>query len=183
MGVVSAAKFVSSLDEAKYAASLHKFIAALGIRLVGEQTAKTLAKAFRNMEELSAASIDTLMRLPDIGPEVANTIRVFFENPEKANMLAKLKEIGLDPQRKEQVSTANGEGVLSGKTILFTGTLSKPRGDFEKMAEDAGAKLLSAVTKNLDYLVVGEKAGSKLAKAEKLGVTILDENGLFELLG
>jgi len=180
MGDVSAAKFVSSLQEAKSSVSLHKFIAALGIRLVGEQTAKTLAKTFSNMEELSKASVDTLMRLPDIGPEVAATIRVFFDNPEKANMLAKLKELGLNPKQEEQTLVTGG--ALSGKTILFTGTLSKPRDEFEKMAEDAGAKLLSSVTKNLDYLVVGEKAGSKLTKAEKLGITILDENALLDLL-
>ncbi len=180
MGKVSAANFVTSLQEAKQAAQLHKLIAALGIRLVGEQTAKTLAKNFHNMEALSKANLDALMRLPDIGPEVATTIRAFFDTPEKTHMLTQLKTLGLDPQQKEQAPTASG--ALSNKTILFTGTLSKARDEFEKMAEGAGAKLLTSVTKNLDYLVVGEKAGSKLAKAEKLGTTILDESGFLNLL-
>lgn len=201
MGEVSARNFVTSLLDAKAKASLRKFIAALGIRLVGEQTAKTLAKVFVDMTALSKANTEELMALPDIGPEVANMICTFFGNPEKQKMLEKFKELGLDPKQKRFSSRmATGENVsedaqtkagtvltlkdlpLFDKTILFTGTLSKSREFFENMAEEAGAKLLSAVSKNLDYLVVGEKAGSKLAKAQKLGITCLEEVEFLKLV-
>lgn len=180
MGEVSAQKFVDSLNEAKHTATLSRFIAALGIRLVGEQTAKTLAQAFENVEDLANASLENLQTLQDIGPEVANSIKSYFQSQEKQEILARLKSYGLDPQRQQTVQTA--ETALTGKTVLFTGTLSKPRQEFEKMAEEAGAKLLSSVSKNLDYLIVGEKAGSKLEKAQKLGVRTLTEQEFLELL-
>lgn len=180
MGDISAQKFVDSLKDAKENATLARFISSLGIRLVGEQTAKTLAQAFENIDELAHAAEDTLTLLHDIGPEVAGSIKQYFASPEKQEILARLKEYGLDPQRQEKVVAA--DSALAGKTILFTGTLSKPRQEFEKMAEDAGAKLLSAVSKNLNYLVVGEKAGSKLEKAQKLGVQTLTEQEFLELL-
>lgn len=180
MGEVSAQKFVDSLNEAKHTATLSRFIAALGIRLVGEQTAKTLAQAFENVEDLANASLENLQTLQDIGPEVANSIKSYFQSLEKQEILARLKSYGLDPQRQQTVQTA--ETALTGKTVLFTGTLSKPRQEFEKMAEEAGAKLLSSVSKNLDYLIVGEKAGSKLEKAQKLGVRTLTEQEFLELL-
>lgn len=180
MGDISAQKFVDSLKDAKENATLARFISSLGIRLVGEQTAKTLAQAFENIDELAHAAEDKLTLLPDIGPEVAGSIRQYFASPEKQEILARLKEYGLDPQRQEKAVSA--DGALAGKTILFTGTLSKPRQEFEKMAEDAGAKVLSAVSKNLNYLVVGEKAGSKLEKAQKLGVQTLSEQDFLELL-
>lgn len=180
IGEVSAQKFVDSLNEAKHTATLSRFIAALGIRLVGEQTAKTLAQAFENVEDLANASLENLQTLQDIGPEVANSIKLYFQSQEKQEILARLKSYGLDPQRQQTVQTA--ETALTGKTVLFTGTLSKPRQEFEKMAEEAGAKLLSSVSKNLDYLIVGEKAGSKLEKAQKLGVRTLTEQEFLELL-
>lgn len=180
MGEISAQKFVDSLNEAKHTATLARFIASLGIRLVGEQTAKTLAQAFENIDELACADLEKLQTLQDIGPEVANSIQMYFRSEEKRQILARLKEYGLNPQRKETVPAA--ETVLTGKTVLFTGTLSKSRQEFEKMAEEAGAKLLSAVSKNLNYLVVGEKAGSKLEKAQKLGVQTLTEQEFLDLL-
>lgn len=180
MGDVSAQKFVDSLHEVKHTATLVRFISSLGIRLVGEQTAKTLAQAFENMDELAKAPVDRLMLLQDIGPEVANSIKQYFASKEKQEILARLKEYGLDPQRREKI--ASPDTALAGKTILFTGTLSKPRQEFEKMAEEAGARLLGAVSKNLDYLVVGEKAGSKLEKAQKLGVQTLGEQEFLDLL-
>lgn len=180
MGDISAQKFVDSLTEAKENATLVRFISSLGIRLVGEQTAKTLAGAFENIDELAHATEDKLTLLQDIGPEVANSIKQYFASKEKQEILARLKEYGLNPQREEKIIPV--DTALSGKTILFTGTLSKPRQEFEKMAEESGARLLSAVSKNLDYLVVGEKAGSKLDKAQKLGVQTLTEQEFLALL-
>ena len=132
------------------------------------------------MDELAKAPVDRLMLLQDIGPEVANSIKQYFASKEKQEILARLKEYGLDPRRQEKIVSL--DTALAGKTILFTGTLSKPRQEFEKMAEEAGAKLLGAVSKNLNYLVVGEKAGSKLEKAQKLGVQTLSEQEFLDLL-
>ena len=180
MGEVFTNKFVDSLNEAKHTATLNRFISALGIRLVGEQTAKTLAQAFENIDDLANASVDKLITLQDIGPEVASSIKNYFLSSERQEVITRLKEYGLNPQHQEVVDQK--ETVLTGKTILFTGTLSKPRQEFEKQAEEAGAKLLSAVSKNLNYLVVGEKAGSKLEKAQKLGVQTLTEQEFLDLL-
>ena len=103
MGDVSAQKFVDSLHEVKHTATLARFISSLGIRLVGEQTAKTLAQAFENMDELAKAPVDRLMLLQDIGPEVANSIKQYFASKEKQEILARLKEYGLDPRRQEKL--------------------------------------------------------------------------------
>ncbi len=172
MGEVLAAKFVTAFAKAKQDATLARFISALGIRHVGEQTARMLAKYYKNMQELSKASLDELMALPDVGPEVAASIRTFFESESNKALLANLRALGLDPQREE---ANQASGVLSGKKILFTGTLTMPRSKATAMAVQAGAEVVSAVSKKLDYLVAGEAAGSKLEKAEKLGVNIINE--------
>ena len=179
MGEISAGNFVASLEEARHSASLVRFIAALGIRQVGEQTARTLAEHFKDMDELEGATVEELQQLPDIGPEVARNIRAFFENASNRNLLERFRGMGLWPCQKDEslVQTA-----LSGKKILFTGTLSRPRDEYRRMAESVGGKVVSGVSKTLDYLIVGENPGSKLAKAEALGVTILDESGFLELV-
>lgn len=187
MGETLALKFVDSLAEAKQSTKLHQIISALGIRHVGEQTAKVLAQNYTDLDDLAQTNADRLMQLPDVGPEVATSILAFFKTPSNVELLKQFKIIGLWPQKREKVPA---EGILSGiftgpladKKILFTGTLSKPRDYYEKIAEEKGAILLSAVSKNLSYLIVGENAGGKLAKAEKLGVTILDEQAFLNLL-
>ncbi len=179
MGAVSASNFVNSLNEAKHKTSLAKFISALGIRLVGEQTAKTLAKNYSNIEQISHANLDELTKLQDIGQEVASSIKNYFNDQQNKTVLLKLKEQGLNPSQK---TIAKIQTVLTDKTFLFTGSLSKPRPFFEELAEKAGGKILSAVSKNLDYLIVGEKAGSKLDKALKLGITTLNEDEFFKLV-
>lgn len=181
MGEVLAEKFVTSLDEARHTAPLERFIAALGIRLVGEQTAKTLAASFEDMDALERATQEDLMRLPDIGPEVAASIRAFFATESNRMLLERFRELGLWPHRKERPQTE--DTPLSGKRILFTGTLSRPREEFQRQAEAAGALVAASFSKKLDYLVVGENPGSKLAKAEEAGIAILDENAFSALLG
>lgn len=178
MGEVSAGNFVSALDEAKHGASLMRFIAALGIRLVGEQTARTLAEHFCNMDELMGARAEELMRLPDIGPEVAGSIVAFFETDSNRDLMERFRDMGLWPEK----STEEGSGALAGKKVLFTGTLSRPRDEFRRMAEQAGANVASAVSRSLDYLIAGENPGSKLEKAGKLGISILDEQKFLDLL-
>ncbi len=180
MGEVLAEKFVTSLDEARRAAPLERFIAALGIRLVGEQTAKTLAADFEDMDALEQATQEDLMRLPDIGPEVAASIRAFFATDSNRTLLERFRAMGLWPRRKER--PMRKETALSGKRILFTGTLSRSREEFQNMAEAAGALVAASFSKKLDYLVVGENPGSKLTKAEEAGIAVLDEAAFTALL-
>ena len=180
MGEVSAGNFVAALEKARTGASLMRFIAALGIRQVGEQTARTLAEHFSDMDELEKASVEELMHLPDIGPEVAGSIRAFFETESNRELLERFRSMGLWP--KGGVKSSARGGALAGKKVLFTGTLSRPRDEYRRQAEGAGANVASSVSKTLDYLVVGENPGSKLEKARALGITVLDEDGFMALL-
>ncbi len=174
MGEVSAGNFVAALDEARRKAPLMRFIAALGIRHVGEQTARTLAERFRDMDALAKASLEDLMLLPDIGLEVARSIRAFFENEQNRELLERFRALGLWPSSEAQAAPTVPQ-VLAGKKLLFTGTLSRPRDEYRRMAEAAGGVVLSGVSKKLDWLVAGDKPGSKLDKALALGVPVLDE--------
>ncbi|MCH5277542.1 MAG: NAD-dependent DNA ligase LigA [Desulfovibrionaceae bacterium] len=181
MGEVLAAKFVQAFDTALHSAGLARFIAALGIRQVGEQTARTLAGHFADMDALEAATADELMELPDIGPEVAASIRAFFANAANRELLERFRALGLWPRREARAEPR--QTPLNGKRMLFTGSLSRPREEFQRLAESAGAVIVSGVSRKLDYLVVGDNPGSKLDKARELGVAILDEASLKRLLG
>lgn len=193
MGETLARKFVDALDTARRTAPLHRLISALGIRHVGEQTARTLAARFPDLDALRHADTETLLALPDVGPEVAASIRNFFAGPANSALVERFRELELWPTRGGQDAGADAEaaqatarpatvGPLAGKTILFTGTISVPRGRAQQWAEAAGAVPLSGVSRKLDYLVAGEKAGSKLEKARALGVVVLDEAAFRKLL-
>ena len=182
MGDVLAQKIVDAFDDARHNATLARLISALGIRHVGEQTARMLAAHFHDMDALAAADTPRLLELPDVGPEVASSIRSFFESPANQHMLAGLREAGLWPVAAPEPAAAGGEGPLQGKKILFTGTLSMPRGKAKQLAEAAGAVVLGSVSKKLDILVVGEDPGSKLEKAQSLGIAVLDEAAFLGLL-
>lgn len=182
MGDVLAQKIVDAFDDARHNATLARLISALGIRHVGEQTARMLAAHFHDMDALAAADTQRLLELPDVGPEVASSIRSFFESPANQHMLAGLREAGLWPVTAPEPAAAGGEGPLQGKKILFTGTLSMPRGKAKQLAEAAGAVVLGSVSKKLDILVVGEDPGSKLEKAQSLGIAVLDEAAFLGLL-
>ena len=183
MGDVLARKIVDAFDDARHNATLARLISALGIRHVGEQTARMLAAHFHDMDALAAADTQRLLELPDVGPEVASSIRSFFESPANQHMLAGLREAGLWPVAAAEPAEAAGEsGPLQGKNILFTGTLSMARGKAKQLAEAAGAVVLGSVSKKLDILVVGENPGSKLEKAQSLGITVLDEAAFLDLL-
>jgi DNA ligase (NAD+) len=175
MGPVSAQKFVAALAEAKKAAPLSRFICALGIRHVGEQTGKVLAKTYSDLDALALANVTELQGLPDVGAEIAESIVDFFDNDANKAMLERFKAIGLNP-RQEETAVIDEEHPLAGKTVVFTGSLTTKRADAKKMAESVGAKAVGSVSKKLDYLIAGEKAGSKLAKAEQLGIKILTED-------
>jgi DNA ligase (NAD+) len=214
MGEKSAANIVAALRDAAASATLPRFLAALGMRHVGGQTAKTLAKAFTSLDALEQADAETLRKLPDVGPEVAAAIHDFFAEEGNRAMLREFRELGIWPRMAAPASASaaaaagpgsavqlsllpppGGDAVasgsapavenrpLAGKTLLFTGTLSMPRGKAAELAEAAGADVASGVSRKLDYLVVGADPGSKLDKARSLGVTVLDEKQFLALLG
>ncbi len=186
MGPKLAENFVAAFDAARTGATLNRLICALGIRHVGEQTARTLAAHFADLDALGAAEAETLQQLPDIGPEVAASIRAFFANEGNRALLERLRGVGLWPVRPNaDAAGAPGEdsGPLAGLGVLFTGSLSSlTRSDAERRAVTAGAHILGSVSKKLDLLVVGDKPGSKLDKATKLGIRVLREQEFLDLL-
>lgn len=159
---------------------LDRLIYALGIRNVGEQTAKDLARHLGSLGALMAADIDTLMRVPDVGPVVADSIGAFFAEAHNREVIARLQAAGV---HWEDVVVATESGRLSGKTIVLTGTLPNlSRDDAKAMIEAAGGKVAGSVSAKTDFVVAGEAAGSKLEKALALGVEVLDEAGLLQRL-
>jgi DNA ligase (NAD+) len=161
--------------------NLNRLIYGLGIRYVGETTAKTLAKSVDTIFDLKDFTIEDLQQLKDIGGKVAESVFDFFSNEDNIKMLEELaaKGINITGDKIQPVS-----GKLSGYTFLFTGTLpTLKRSAAEKMAEDNGGKLLSSVSANLNYLVAGESAGSKLDKAKKIkSIKIINEDEFLKLL-
>ncbi|MBV8254374.1 MAG: NAD-dependent DNA ligase LigA [Chitinophaga sp.] len=161
---------------------LHRLIFGLGIRYVGETTAKTLANAVSQLMDLQHFTEEQILALEDIGPKVAGSIRQFFSNQDNIHMLQKLAELGINMENTK--SAATGTGELSGQTFLFTGTLHKlKRSEAEEMVEQHGGKILSGVSSKLNYLIVGEEAGSKLEKAKKINtIRILTEDEFLEMI-
>ena len=161
---------------------LHRLIYALGIRFVGETTAKTLAQAVKHLLDFKKISLEDLQNLEDVGPKVAGSIHHFFSNKSNIEMLEELEKLGL--QLKNQKKELSSGGNLKGQTFLFTGTLpTLKRSDAEAMAEENGGQILSGVSAKLNYLVVGEDAGSKLEKAKKINtVKIISEAEFFQIV-
>jgi DNA ligase (NAD+) len=161
---------------------LHRLIYALGIRFVGETTAKTLAQAVKHLLDFSAFSMDDFQALEDIGPRVAGSIHHFFATKSNIHMLHELEKIGLSLRNEKKNLDAGGN--FAGQTFLFTGTLpTLKRSDAEEMVESNGGQLLSGVSAKLNYLVVGEDAGSKLEKAKRINtVKIISEAEFLHML-
>lgn len=161
---------------------LHRLIFGLGIRFVGETTAKTLAHAVKHLTDFKNFSLEDLQNLEDVGPKVAGSIHHFFSNKDNLHLLEQLEKLGLrlNNEKKELASGGNLEGL----TFLFTGTLpTLKRNDAEAMVEENGGKLLSGVSSKLSYLVTGEDAGSKLEKAKKINtVKIITEQEFLEMI-
>ena len=158
-----------------------RFLYALGIRHVGEATAKDLAKHFGKFDAVMEADVDQLLEVPDVGPVVAESIHTFFQQPHNREVAEQLRACGVrwqegEPARRESLP-------LAGKTVVLTGTLPQmTRDDAKELLEAAGAKVAGSVSKKTDYVVAGAEAGSKLDKARELGVPVLDEQGLRKLL-
>ncbi|MHB1353122.1 MAG: NAD-dependent DNA ligase LigA [Thiobacillus sp.] len=162
--------------------TLARFIFALGIRNVGETTAKDLARHFGALDALLGASETDLLGVRDVGPIVAQSIVQFFAEPHNLEVVGKLRALGV--HWPETTGMQQSGGILSGKTLVLTGTLpTLTRDQAKARIESAGGKVSGSVSKKTDYVVAGEEAGSKLAKARELGVTILDEEELLALLG
>jgi DNA ligase (NAD+) len=161
---------------------LHRLIYALGIRYVGETMAKTLAHAIDHLLDLKNFDEEALQKLEDVGPKVAGSVVQFFSNPENISLIHALEAIGLQ-LKNEKKEYASG-GNLNGETFLFTGTLLKlKRSEAEEMVEQNGGKIVSGVSSKLNYLVVGEDAGSKLEKAKKISsINIISEDRFLKML-
>lgn len=164
------ANVLSAIENSKNV-SLESLIFALGIENVGQKTAKDLAAKYGNLDNLAKAEIDDLMSVQDIGEIVAQSIVEFFANQGNLYTIQKLKEKGIDPQFKKQT------GIFSGKKVVLTGSLEIfTRGQATALIESMGGEVQSSVSKTTTLVIAGEKAGSKKAKAEKLGIEIWDEN-------
>ena len=174
---------LDSIENAKNSATLARFISALGIEQVGEQTAKELARRFADLDELSAATEAELQALKDVGPKVAASIRAFFANQGNTAMLERFKAFGVWPRGGPVDQTGL---PFSGKSFMFTGKLAGdiPRKKAEAWVESLGASRASSVSARLDYLVIGDKpTAHKVDKARALGVTILDFQQFLDMLG
>ena len=168
--------------EASRQQPLHRLIFGLGIRYVGETTAKTLAVSVGHLREFSGFSLEDLQNLEDVGPKVASSVFHFFHNADNLHLLDDLEALGLN--LKSHKTAGEPGGNLNGQTFLFTGTLNRlKRSDAEEAVEANGGKLLSGVSSKLNFLIVGEDAGSKLEKAKKIpSIQILTEDELIRML-
>jgi DNA ligase (NAD+) len=182
-GQKSMTNLQSAIEKSK-TQTLSRVIFGLGIRHVGETTAKTLASAVSHMRELYDWNEERLITLEDIGPKVAASVAHFFATPEARHTIDALEEAGVNLSNVHKTAKS-ADGAFSGKTFLFTGTLEQlKRSEAEAMVEDKGGSILSGVSSKLNYLVVGADAGSKLEKAKKLGtVHVLSEQEFMELMG
>ena len=178
----SAQNLVAALDKSKHT-TLGRFLHALGIRHVGETTAKDLARHFGSLDRILAASLEQLLEVPDVGPVVAQSIRTFFDQPHNREVVEQLRAAGVAWEEHEGAAASAPPRPLAGKTFVLTGTLpAMTRDQAKELIEAAGGKVAGSVSKKTHYVVAGEEAGSKLDKARELGLTVLDEEGLRQLL-
>lgn len=182
MAEKSAQNIVDALEKSKRT-TLARFLFGLGIRQVGETTAKDLARHFGRIDALMDASVEQLLQVRDVGPIVAQSIHTFFAQPHNREVVEQLRAAGLSWDEGEGAAAQAGPQPLAGKTLVLTGTLPTLSRDAAKdLIEAAGGKVSGSVSKKTHYVVAGEEAGSKLDKARELGVTVLDEAGLQALL-
>lgn len=178
----SANNIVSAIEKSKHT-TLARFIYALGIRNVGEATAKDLAAYLGSLERLMAADSEGLQKIPDVGPVVAQSIVDFFAEAHNREVIAQLRASGVKWDEREGKSVLTATAPLSGKTFVLTGALPlMSREDAKEKIEALGGKVSSSVSKKTDYVIAGADPGSKYDKAVSLGVTILDQDGLLALL-
>ena len=179
MGEKSADNLIQAINQSRDT-TLARFIFALGIRHVGETTAKDLANHYQSMHALMDASLEDLLTVKDVGPVVADSIVSFMEEAHNREVIEQLLASGMQLSVEKKVISA----AVVGKTFVLTGTFpSLSRDQAKDLLEKAGAKVAGSVSKKTDYVVAGTDAGSKLSKAEELGITVIDEQAMLELLG
>lgn len=180
MAEKSAQNVLDALEKSK-STTLNRFLFGLGIRHVGEATAKDLARHFGTLDAIMAASVEQLLEVRDVGPVVAESIHTFFAQPHNREVVQQLRECGV--RWEEGAPAEKAPQILAGKTVVLTGTLpTMGRDEAKELLEAAGAKVSGSVSKKTSYVVAGAEAGSKLTKAQELGVPVLDEAGMLALL-
>ena len=180
MAEKSAQNLLDALEKSK-STTLPRFLFGLGIRHVGEATAKEFARHSGSLDNILNASVDQLLEVRDVGPVVAHSLHTFFQQPHNREVVEQLRACGVHWSEGDMVPSA--PQVLAGKTLVLTGTLpTLTRDEAKAMIEAAGGKVSGSVSKKTDYVVAGAEAGSKLDKAQELGVAVIDEAGLRELL-
>jgi DNA ligase (NAD+) len=180
MGEKSARNLLEGLAQSKET-TLPRFLFGLGIRHVGEATARDLARHFGKLEGIVEANVDQLLQVPDVGPVVAESLHRFFAQPHNREVIDALRACGVHWPEGEPVQAT--PQILAGKTVVLTGTLpTLGRDEAKEMLEAAGAKVAGSVSKKTSVVVAGAEAGSKLDKARELGILIIDEAGLKDLL-
>ena len=183
MGEVSSQNLIDSVEVSK-TRSLERLLYGLGIRQVGEKAALLLARRFRNIEDYFTLDGETLSQIPDIGEVTAEYITSFFSHPQTRELIDQLKAVGVNTVYLGAAADEAAEnGIFSGKTFVLTGTLpTMTRDEAEALIEKHGGKCSSSVSKKTDYVLAGEKAGSKLDKAQALGITVISEQELLDLI-
>ena len=180
MGDKSVDKLLNAIENSKQS-SLDKVIFALGILNVGKKAGKVLAEYYKNLTNFSKATVDELLELPDIGLITAESIVDYLSNANNLRFINELIEIGMNPQY--EIQNKNTDNIFSGKTIVLTGKLVElTRNEAKEYLESFGAKVTGSVTSKTDYVIAGEKAGSKLAKAEQLGIQVLSEDEFIDIM-
>jgi DNA ligase (NAD+) len=176
----SAANLLGAIEGSK-TPTLARFIYALGIRHVGEFTAALLADHFGDIKELASAGQETLSAIDGIGPQIAESVFSYFADPQNRDFIERLLAAGVRPSVTRFKPT---DSPVAGKTFVLTGSLSAiKRSAAKETITQKGGKVGSSVSRNTDYLVVGEAPGSKLQKAQEMGISILDEKQFLEVLG
>ncbi len=180
MGEKSASNLLDSIQKSKQDVTLPRLIFGLGIRHVGQQTAKALAERYRDLDELAGEDEESLQAIADIGPEVASSIISFFNNPDNRNLLEEFRQLGLWPVSSK---VSSQEMPLKDKKFIFTGSFpGLSREKAQELVEQLGGKAVNSVSKNVDYVVAGEKPGSKLARARNIGLQVIDPDEFLKLI-
>ncbi|MCF8106930.1 MAG: NAD-dependent DNA ligase LigA [Desulfohalobiaceae bacterium] len=183
MGDRLAGNMLKALKQGLQGCTLERIITALGIRLVGVETAKLLAARYRDLDELAAAGQEELAAIKGVGPEIAGSIRAFFQTGQNRALLRDFREIGLWPAAESGADSGNAQKPLVNESFVLTGKLgSMTRSQAEELIREMGGRPVKSLSAATSYLLAGEKPGAKLARAKKLGTTVLDEEDFLELI-
>ena len=182
MGEKKVSNLLAAIEASK-GNPLDKLLFGLGIRHVGSKTARVLAGKYGDIHALAAADAQELLLIDEIGGVIAGSVSSYFRQEENQALIAELEFLGLNLVTEYAAPAAGGDSPFAGKTVVLTGTLEMPRKKAQELLESLGAKVTGSVSKSTDFLVAGEKSGSKLAKAQSLGVRVLAEAELIDLAG